>query len=187
MKSLWILFTLFFAFSFSAYSDSFDDIEKLMKERERMFESLMKGMFSDDPIEDSFFNGMSLLGEVNSSANIEMSWKDTDKGRRLEIIPKNDKSPINIDINKDRISLSGKVVNEESDANGNIISKTSSSFSQSVSVPQNLDGDKAEIKQEGNKIVVDFPFKKDIPTKKAKKENKGNILKPIDPSPEDVI
>lgn len=184
MKKQSILLTFILLFSSLAFADSFDDIEKLMQEREKMFKSLMNGMFSDEPMDSTFFNGMSLNGSMNASSSFEMDWKDTSKGKRLEITPQDDKSPINIDINKDRISLSGKIINEESDAKGNIISKTSSSFSQSLNVPQNLDGDKAEIKKDGKKIVVDFPFKKSV--QKAIEPQK-RILKPIESHAKDTI
>lgn len=191
MRSLFVIFSTFIFISANAQTGLGDaDLNQILKEREKMFNSLMKGMFSDEPMDDSFFNGMNFFGESTSSSSIEIEWKNTKDGRRLEINPKNKKSPINIDINNDRISLSGKVVEEQTDEKGNIISKSSSSFSQSMSVPQELDSSSANIKQEGNKIVVDFTFKKDIKKldkKTATKKKHNSILKPLEDIEVDAI
>lgn len=168
------------------------DVEDRIKMREeihrRMMKKLLYGagpdqdMFSDleemmdSMMSDSFsqFSGTN-FGQLNSSYSME--WTENQEGRTLSIVPKNKDQQLDINIQNDMITISGKV--ELKSQNG----VSYSQFKNSTNVPSDCDASKVKMDQKDNKILVFFPYyRKDS----GRPQRPSNERKPLPPSDLDV-
>ncbi len=125
----------------------------------RMREKLLHGIGPDTDL----FQGMdqlfedamkdSLGGVQSLDSHYQMEWLETKTGRTLVITPKNPKQQLDIDIQKDMISIKGK--SQEESSQGRMVSD----FSNTFSVPDDCDGGRVKINQKDGKILIELPFK----------------------------
>jgi HSP20 family molecular chaperone IbpA len=137
-------------------------------------QDLFQGM--EQLLEDSFSDSFSAFESFGSmGANFSTEWITSDKGRTLVVTPKSENQQLDIDVNKGMITIKGKTENKTGH------STSLSSFSNSFSIPQDLDADKVQIAQKDNKILVEFPYRKEEKTiSLPKKEERKPITPPKD-------
>lgn len=143
---------------------------QLMDEaHKRLRDSLIHGFGDDDDIfkgmdqllQDSFTMGPSLMPSLKK--NYDMEWTETRTGRVLTIIPKDPKQQLDINVQNNMVTIKGSV--EEKTPQGT----SSSSFSNSFSVPSDCDASKVKMSQKNGSIVMDFPYGSAAPVKDSRK------------------
>jgi HSP20 family molecular chaperone IbpA len=116
--------------------DLFRDMEKLM----------------DDAMKDSF-SDMSSFSYSFGAQNFETEWTESESGRTLYITPQSPEQKLDINVEKNMVTIKGKTENKT--PNGTSISD----FQNSFSIPQDCDSSKVKMDQESGKIVMFFPWK----------------------------
>lgn len=142
--------------------------------------------FFDD---DNFENFMGHLRPFDNMAEGDGHWMETPKERILIFKVKQDKDhPMDIKIKDGMVSITGKVVQENKI--GGMVSKSISSFSQSYSIPEDVDQASASFDNKEGEILIKF---KKLAAKKSLKDRPsidspaGNpALKPLRPKDGDV-
>ena len=133
--------------------------KQLMDEaHKRLRESLIHGFGDDDDIfkgidqlmNDSFSSGSGF--DSLAKKNYDMEWAETRSGRVLTIIPKDPKQQLDINVEKNLVTIKGKV--ETKTPQGT----SSSSFSNAFSVPEDCDASKVQMSQKNGSIVMAFPY-----------------------------
>lgn len=139
--------------------------QDLFKDMDQLFEDVMS-----DP-----FDGMNSF-TTTATSHYQSEWTESSSGRTLVITPKKDGPPLDINVANGTITI--KVKAEQKTANGSYVS----SFSNLFSVPQDCDDTKVKIHQQGDKILVEFPFRTTKSITVPPKEER----KPLPPSGEEV-
>jgi hypothetical protein len=167
------------------------EFEELIKMRNQMLKEMNEAFQNED------FSSDSLIGKImedqdftqggmnlsKSKTNLyESRWEENDKERILIIKPLKKDVPLDIKINNQMISIGAKEIKKE---NGNSFS---SNFMSSSSLPMDVDGDKAEIDQKNDEILVRLPkvMFKDIEKNKKNQKNKDDGTRPLQPEPGDI-
>jgi HSP20 family molecular chaperone IbpA len=179
MKILMIFFLLSpVAFAQTGNHDRASEEQRMLRYKQlmdeahkRLRDSLIHGFGDDDDIfkgmdqllQDSFSSGSSLMPSMKK--NYDMEWTETRSGRVLTIIPKDPKQQLDINVQNNLVTIKGKI--ETKTAQGT----SSSSFSNSFSVPEDCDASKVQMSQKNGSIVMAFPYS----TAPAKKPIKGEV------------
>jgi HSP20 family molecular chaperone IbpA len=168
-----------------------NDMEEFLRLRNQMLKEMHEAFQDED------FSSNSLLGKIfeeqglsqggmnlgASKTNLyESRWEENDKERILIIKPLRKDVPLDIKINNQMISIGAK---EEKKEQGNSFA---SNFMSSTSLPMDVDGNKAEIDQKNDEILVHLP--KVGVKEKTNKKNSPKIredgTKPLQPEPGDI-
>lgn len=165
------------------------NMRKNFEEMDQMMKQFEKG-FQDDFFEDDFFQGDSSLqkrlnqllhgfGNIEFDRDRDYKWKETPKERILELkfVPVKD-SPVDIKVTKDKITIKGKSESKQKTiVNGKVQELISIiNFDKSLSVPADVDGNKAIIEEMKGGIRIRLP-KKHVMSK--------DLKKPLKPSKDD--
>jgi hypothetical protein len=137
-----------------------DFVQNEIKRFEALRKKILGRIFEDSNGEEEGFenNFDSLMNQgfggmiESSSSGLKMNWSETDQFRILEIAVEDPNLQLDFDINKSRIQIKGSVSTSSQYA------KSTSQFSHSYSVPEDVDGEKAQIEQLDKKIIIKFPF-----------------------------
>lgn len=122
---------------YGTHDDSlFNDMQKLM----------------DDAMKDST-GGSSSFSYSFGAQNFETEWQESEKGRTLFITPKTKDQNLDINVQKDMVTIKGKAQRKTS--NGTSVSD----FQNSFSIPDDCDSTKVKMDQKDGKIVMFFPWK----------------------------
>ena len=157
--------------------------EKIMKMRMEMHRRMMEKLINGNGPDDGLFNDMEqMMNDIMKDSftgfdsyahrpqNFKSQWKESTTGRTLEIIPNTPDQQLDINVANNMITIKGKT--EVKTANGDQVSN----FTNSFSVPGDVEAGKMKMDLKDGKILVFFPYWK--PT-----ENKR---KPVAPSDKDV-
>jgi HSP20 family molecular chaperone IbpA len=168
----------------------FDRQKRRMELREKMHRRMMDKLVNGNgPDQDLFGDMEKEMAEAMKEAtagdyfpstinpNFGMEWKESASGRSLFITPQSKDQKLEIDTKPNIVTIKGE--SEQKSAQG--VSR--SSFQNSFSVPEDVDGTKVKMSQKEGKIVMEFPYKvfKTITTPK-----KEETRKPLPPSENDV-
>jgi HSP20 family molecular chaperone IbpA len=128
--------------------DLFKDMEKLM----------------DDAMKDAGV-GTSSFSYSFGQQNFDTEWQESSQGRTLLITPQNKDQKLDINVEKEMVTIKGK--NERKTQSGTSVSD----FQNSFSIPQDCDSSRVKMDQKEGKIVMFFPWKieKKIVPKKDEK------------------
>ncbi len=129
--------------------------------RPALFSSFMDRFFNDD-----FFGGASM-----NSFTPKVDIAETDKNFEIQFyVPGMKKDEINIDINDDRLTVSGerKIENEKKEKNFHSVESYYGTFRRSFYLPDNVNVDKVDASYKDGILNVVLP-------KDAKKETKRTI------------
>jgi HSP20 family molecular chaperone IbpA len=140
---------------FARYEDPFKEMEEWRKKIFKNFESNNSSLFNNSW--DNWYKNK--FGDLDVS-----TVNEKDKVIMEFVIPGLQSNTLNIDITDKRIKLEGEIeqIREERDDKG-ISSYRSSSyrhFSRILPIPEHVDAAKAQIKTEGEKLIITFPKKK---------------------------
>ncbi len=137
-------------------SDPFREIREMQEQFWRSMDS-RKNFFSDRSLKGFSFPQFKSLGgssiEISESetANYhiyEISLKDADEG-----------SSVDVNVENHQVTIHGKKIQKSTEGHqqtgGSFFS--SSSFSQSFTVPRHLDSDNVIVQNQGNKVILKFP------------------------------
>lgn len=120
-------------------------LKRIRKEHEMLFSDL----------------NFSQIGTLNLKANVDVTVREDDKFKYIEIDPHGDinKDYLKVDIKNGLMRIYGEIkeVKQEDRDNRKMYSSFASSVSRTLSIPPGVDEKKAEILKEQNKIVVKFP------------------------------
>ena len=154
-----------------------------MKMRLEMHRRMMEKLINGNGPDDGLFNDMEqMMNDVMKDSftgfdsyahrpqNFKSEWKESKTGRTLEIIPNTADQKLDINVAKNVITITGKT--EIKTANGMQVSN----FTNSFSVPGDVEAGKMKMDLKDGKILVYFPFWKPTDTKR----------KPVGPSDKDV-
>lgn len=206
MRKISLLFFIFGVFLFvlnvlgqipsTPSRDSFDRLEQRQKLREelhqRMRDSILHGLSQKD---QEWFDKMDQMMDQAMRDMADMSlttpglktdtmsfgsqffsseWKEDDKSRMFIVTPKNKDTNLNIDVSKGMITIKGQVQN--------------GSFSNSLSVPEDVDADLVKIDGKNGKITLIFPYKttKKAPTPSQIPKPKRDDRRPLAPQNGDI-
>ncbi len=143
----------------------YDRIRRHMEMREELHRKMLDNLFNgthdedlfrdmdklfDDAMKDSFGSSFSYSFGGQS---VDTAWEESSSGRTLIITPKSKDQKLDINIEKDMVTIKGK--NEVKTPQG----MSSSDFSNSFSVPQDCDTSRVKMDQKDGKIVVFFPWR----------------------------
>jgi HSP20 family molecular chaperone IbpA len=118
-------------------------LEEFRKERQEMMSEIL-GMFQSDSFGDSFFgddeaNPFDNIKKLRNRSNVTVEERHEDNGNiSVLITPKSDKIELDIQTKNNMITIKSETkIEEESSSGGNSFKNiSSSSFSQSISIPQ---------------------------------------------------
>lgn len=150
-KSFHSQFQKFFSDDFFA-SDPFEEMQKM---RERMREGFFR---DDDLLFDNFGGGFGNLRLKGNNVSVET--RESDEFLIYEISGEGiDEKSIDIKVSDGMITISGRVdqkatTDESGSASSYVVS---SSFSQSFSIPRDVDSDKVKMEHVDGKILIKFP------------------------------
>jgi len=159
-----------------------DFVQDEIKRFEALRKKILSRIFNDpNNEEDGFENNFdSLLNQgfggmiQSSSSGLKMNWTETEQFRILEIEIEDPNTQVDFDINKTRIQIKGSATTTTE------YGKSTSQFSHSYSVPDDVDGEKAQIEQKEKMIVIKFPYlsASSNPESKAKKSPSRPVTAP---------
>ena len=147
----------------SLFSDSFfndDPFQSMQKMRERMLKNFnsFDGGFGDS-IFDMKFDRSSMFDGGQKSYT--MSSRETDSSLIYEIELESgvEGDSVNVSVENGMVTISGQKTTTNKDENnmGQSIFSSSSSFSQSFSIPNHVDSENVKITNEDKKIILTFP------------------------------
>lgn len=168
----------------------FDRQKRRMELREKMHQRMIDKLVNGNgPDQDLFGDMEKEMAEAMKEAtagdyfpstinpNFGMEWEESKTGRSLFITPQSKDQKLEIDTKPNIVTIKGE--SEQKTPNG--VSR--STFQNSFSVPEDVDGTKVKMSQKEGKIVMEFPYKvfKTITTPK-----KEETRKPLPPSENDV-
>lgn len=175
-----------------------EKIKSYMEAREEMFRRLRESLFKGQGINDDIFKDMEALGQDLmsdsfsgisglsdfSSNNFKMEWNESKEGRTLLIAPQDQGQQLDINVQNGMVIVKGKT--ERKGPQGTSVS----SFSNSFNVPTDCDANAVKMDQKNGKIVLFFPYSKDIkkveiPSKENEQKD-DNDRRPLKPSEGDI-
>lgn len=118
------------------------DMDAQMEKVEQMFEQMQADQLGTNP--NKF---------MRNSNSVSTHWLEKDGERVLVIVPQNPQSKLDIELNDGMVQISGSIKNESEG------SQSLSQFSNSFSVPSELDFHKAKMEQQGSEIWIRFPYR----------------------------
>lgn len=119
----------------------------------RPFEHFFKDDFFN-PNKDPFQELRRLRQEMNAWS--DFAQREDDKYVYYELDLKGQKpKKVEVEVKDGQVSITGQVEQKREDDNNS--SFFSSSFHRSFPAPGNVDGEKFQMEQEGNKIIIKFP------------------------------
>lgn len=186
-----IFLALLWAFSgFTQKQDpQLDQIRKQMELREELHRKMIENLFHgthddqlfkdmerlmDDAMKDSFGAGTSSFSYSFGAQNFETEWQESEAGRTLFITPQSKEQKLDINVQKDMVTIKGK--SETKTPNGTSVSD----FQNSFSIPQDCDSSKVKMDQKSGKIVMFFPWKTMKKEVAPKKDNRIPLPKAED-------
>lgn len=145
----------------------FDRMKRRMELREemhrRMMDKLINGIGPDQDLfkdmEEDFqdaFKGFDSFGGMSIGQSVDAVWEESASGRTLVITPKEKGQNLDIRVEKGAITIKGEV--EQKTAHGS----SKSSFNNMFAVPGDCDEAQVKIDQKADKILVHFPYLKDV-------------------------
>lgn len=147
----------------SFLSDSFfndDPFESMQKMRERVLKNFNSfgGGFGDS-IFDMNLDHSNILNGGQKSYTISSSETEGSLIYEIELESGVKGDSVNVSVEKGMVTISGqkKTINKGESNMGQSIFSSSSSFSQSFSVPQHVDRDNVKITNKDKKIILTFP------------------------------
>ncbi|MFZ4712080.1 MAG: hypothetical protein ACOYL6_00075 [Bacteriovoracaceae bacterium] len=166
------------------------ELDEFLKMRSQMLKQMHEAFMDDDINPDNLLDkvfekerkGTFSLGATNGDL-YQSHWEENKNERILAIKPMNKNVPLDIKINNQMISIGAK---EEKKEHGGGFS---SSFMSSTSLPEDVDGNKAQIEQRGEEILVRLPrrgLSGDNKEKKLPSKKVDDGMTPIKPNPEDI-
>lgn len=161
-------------------NDYQDQMQKFRDFRKKMLERIFKDFDDDDFMrDDDFFNDpFTQIDKVFKSSGMGSSnafsseWTEDAKGRSLIIKFASKDAPVDLNVKDGMVSISGRII-QKSEHGSSV-----SSFSNSFSVPQDVDADKVNIEnlEEGG-LKLFFPYRSGM---QPKTDDKTRIkLQPI--------
>jgi hypothetical protein len=168
-----------------------NEMDEFLQLRNQMLKEMHEAFQNED------FKSNSLLGKIfedqdfmSSGMNLgasktnlyESRWEENEKERILIIKPLKKDVPLDIKINNQMISIGSKEVKKEQGHS------FSSNFMSSTSLPMDVDGNKAEIDQKNDEILVHLPKVRvnEKTNQKNFQKNKDDGTKPLQPEPGDI-
>lgn len=150
-----------------------DRIRRHMELREELHRKMLDNLFNGTH-DESLFSDMDKLFEdamkesfgshfsYSYGSKVKTNWEETSSGRTLSITPETPEQKLDINVQNGMVTIKGK--SEVKTAQG----ISSSDFSSSFSIPQDVDGTKVRMDQKDGKIVIFFPWKtvKEVAPKK---------------------
>lgn len=120
---------------------------------DQLFKDMEKLM--DDAMKDSFGAGAgtSSFSYSFGAQNFETEWQESESGRTLFITPQSQDQKLDINVQKDMVTIKGKA--ETKTPYGTSVSD----FQNSFSIPNDCDSSKVKMDQKSGKIVMFFPWK----------------------------
>ena len=163
----------------------FDRMKRRIELREKMHRRMMEKLTNGSPADPSLFEDMEKeMNEVlqedfpsNRNPNFGMEWQQTKSGRILIITPQSKEQKLEIDTKPEIVTIKGK--SEQKSAQGLSVSE----FSNSFSVPEDCDGSRVKMSQQGGKIVMEFPYKS---MQSVTVPKKNEVRKPLPPTGTEV-
>ncbi len=167
MKRMYVILGVFFLvllWAFSGFSQKQDPRALREELHRKMIENLFHGTHDDqlfqdmeklmdDAMKDSLGTGSSSFSYSFGAQNFETEWQESESGRTLFITPQNKEQKLDINVQKDMVTIKGKA--ERKTPNGTSVSD----FQNSFSIPQDCDSSKVKMDQKSGKIVMFFPWK----------------------------
>lgn len=162
-----------------------DSIQRRMELREEMHRRMMQQLFSDKaPDEDLFkdmeqmfndsmaeaFTQLQQLDQLTSQENFKLEWLEDSTGRTMAITPQSPEQKLDINVQKGVIIIKGQ--REQKSAQGSSFTN----FTNSFPVPDDCDGSKVKMEQQGEKILIKLPYRTTVKDER----------RPIPASEEDV-
>jgi HSP20 family molecular chaperone IbpA len=141
----------------------FQDHDKFMQEMDSLMDQMMRDSFG----QDSFLKSIDV-----TSSGVTTAWSEDKEGRVLEITPADKDMKLDVQVKQGVLVIEGETRSQSSRGR----------FSQSQSIPSDCDPDRVEMKGEEGKLIVRFPWRKDIPEIKTQKKtsNPKPLKGPID-------
>jgi HSP20 family molecular chaperone IbpA len=168
----------------------FDRMKRRMELRQKMHQRMIDKLVNGTgPDQDLFGDMEKEMAEALKEAtaddyfpssrnpNFGMEWTETKTGRTLLITPQSKDQKLEFDTKPNLVTIKGQ--SEQRTENG----IATSSFQNSFSVPEDVDGTKVKMSQKDGKIVMEFPYKNLKTIIIPKKEE---TRKPLPPSEGDV-
>lgn len=159
----------FILFSLTCFAQSADEranqLKKFHEFRRKMLERVFKDFDDDDFMknDDFFADPFSQIDKMfknipnfkSGNEALRYEWTEDVKGRQLTIVPAKKDTPFDLDVNDGMIKISGRIIHKTPQGS------SVSSFSNSFSIPEDVDGDKVQISNnsEGH-VVLKFPYRK---------------------------
>jgi HSP20 family molecular chaperone IbpA len=178
IAGLWLLISIGQQFSADA-EEPFDHSKRRMELREEMHKRMRQKLLLGIGPDQNLFEGMDQLFEEvmkdsfssldrfsGHSRNFTSEWLETQHGRTLILTPVQEGQQLDIDINAQMVTIKGRKEEKQGD------SSFTSSFSNSFSVPSDVDGTKVKMSQKEGKIIIDFPFREIKEIKKPLQERR---------------
>ncbi len=170
------VFFLALLWAFSGFSQKQDPHQLREELHRKMIENLFHGTHDDqlfkdmeklmdDAMKDSFGAGTSSFSYSFGAQNFETEWQESESGRTLFITPQSQDQKLDINVQKDMVTIKGKA--ERKTPNGTSVSD----FQNSFSIPQDCDSSKVKMDQKSGKIVMFFPWK-EMKKESPKKDNR---------------
>ncbi len=139
--------------------DSFFDNGDPFAAMEKMREKMLKGFGQFDDLSDNFFGAKN--SGFSNRQSYSLNQKETNESLIYEINLKDgvDGKSVDIKVENGLVTISGqtKTENEAQDEVQSSFFSSSSSFSQSFSLPEYVDTENVRIKNHKNKIILTFP------------------------------
>jgi hypothetical protein len=168
----------------------FDRMKRRMELREKMHQRMRDKLINGNgPDQDLFGDLEAEMAEAmkeatgndffpsNLNPNFGMEWTESKTGRTLLITPQSKEQKLEFDTKPHMVTIKGQ--SEQKTPNG----ITKSSFQNSFTVPEDVDGSKVKMSQVDGKIVMEFPYKV---LKSVTIPKKEETRKPLPPSDADV-
>lgn len=141
-------------------------MNSIMIRKNRMSPRLYNGMWDHDFFDGLFNDDLPAMPAVNVSEKENAFCIDMS-------VPGFDKDDINVEIDKNRLTISAKSKNEneEKGADDKIIRREffSSSFERSFILPENIDTEKIDAKQKNGVLRISLPKRVNAPEETVKK------------------
>jgi hypothetical protein len=146
-----------------SHAQSEEEMKRMQEYMQKRIQKLQKSLFSDDHFFSDDFDdnlkdmekqlGTSLTPSSGGQGSITYEWKNNPNDKVLVINKPDGTGPVDISIENGMIKLSSRI--EKKTNSGSFISQVSSM----ISVPQEVDENKVDIKDKGKTIEIIFALK----------------------------
>lgn len=189
LRNMIFKYIFLFFISLQVFSQDMIDInqqvEQMMERQRELINSMMKDQEDFDKHVQKLFDRLQKQGAFSglnqrlfqfTNAAVKTTWVEEGEKKKLviDLDPKKDK--VNIDINSGAIRIKGeRTIMDKFKGTKNSYSQSTHSFSQSMTIPHDVDESSAQFKSEKGKVVIVFNKKvrKKTPVKNLKTKGKS--------------